>query len=154
GSSGKIQRLIDHMDGPALDARGIEQTGGPLTHDARSKSSYALRAGEVRDQRGLRETLEINREVIMLAPELIFSTPPGARVVTPEDDNPIDKAVTLEQWNPAGLHHPRHARVGKAVFEGRSSRQGVNNVAHCAEANNQNTLHRNRQLRSLTNIIV
>ena len=72
--------------------------------------------------------------------------PNGARLVAVEKDETVNKTIALQQGNPLRLHYPGDAGGRKTVLQGGGTRQRVENVPHCAQPHDQNTL----QHRSLT----
>ena len=138
------------MHGAALHARRIKQSRGTFAHDAGTESGDALGPGEMGDQSGFGQALKIDCQIVMFRAQFIFCAPPGERVVAAEDNDAIDEAVAFEQRNPPRLNHPGDPRIGKTVLERRGSGQGVNDIAHRTESDDEDAFHLYWQLTSLT----
>jgi len=54
-----------------------------------------------------------------------------------ERDDPVYEGIALNQRQPFRLHHPGEPRSGDAVLQRCYSRQGVDDIAHGAQANHQ-----------------
>src|SRR4051794_20502466 len=97
----------------------------------------ALRPGERGREGGLQKALEIDSEIVAFRAEGVAVLGESGNGFAADEEQAVYERVAVEQRRPTGLDRPCKSRTGVVMFERGERRQGMNDVAHSAEPDDE-----------------
>ena len=95
-------------------------------------------AGPGGEQRGFEQTLEVDGEIERRAAESAPGIAHARPLAAVEQEDLVDVGITFDEHCPFRIDGPGETRGGETALERGHGRQGVDDVAHCAEADSEN----------------
>ena len=132
--------IDDVLRMPGMDRLVVAPARPPLAQEGRREPNAARGAAQPRRGGRLRQSLQVEREIVGTAPQVVPEREPGGNgraAARGEDDQTVDHRDEVEQLGVALVDRPVDRRFREPVAERRGDRQGVHDVADRAEADDQ-----------------
>ena len=137
GGRGQIEIAVDHVDRRTGDAAPVEEGGGAFAHLAGVKPVDSAGARRHGHQCRLQQPLKIDGHPVAAFDERPAGGQQAAQRIAAQQQDAVDERVLLEQRRPFGLHDPGERRIAMAELERPHGGERVNDVAHGAEADDE-----------------